>query len=84
MEDKKEFKEDRFRIKKELCSQLLDLRLNKGITMTEAAYRCKLPSYLVESLELYGLFNAHITDLQRLANIYGRRIQIRLVAEEEL
>lgn len=80
---KKESREELKRLRKEVSSQLWHLRRDRGLEIKEVAVLSKIPVQIVESLELFGLMNVHINDLQRLAGFYGRYVKVKLLTQEE-
>lgn len=81
---KKEFKEERRRLRADLCGQIFQLRQTKGLTLSDLSILSGIPIHRVEALELFGLMKLHITELQILANCYNKYVKIELVDKEEL
>ncbi len=84
MFDKKEFKEERRRLRKNIGEQLWHLRQARKLSIKELSAMSKIPAHFIESLELYGLTHLSIFELQWLASFYGKCVKVELVGKEDL
>ncbi len=66
----------------ELSSQIITLRRNKNLSITDLSALSKIPDFWLEALESKS-FPFNIGYLTQLASFYDKRIKIELVDVEE-